>query len=204
MTHHPGFPKPGTLDKPPRGSLEDLADHLQDIIKQRIEVMTGFGNPKRLRDTARTTFERFDKNKSGALSYAEFDLALNSIRCGEGPIAPKRALFDRYDTNLDGHLSVDELVDGVYDLKPHPLAHKEFRRMLDRVRTEIVEKGGIHGVHTLRRIFRIMDDGGNNRIEPAEFKFALKDMVRRAASPSRVFERDSIRGSFRAVFSCLD
>jgi Ca2+-binding EF-hand superfamily protein len=47
--------------------------------------------------------------------------------------------------------------------------------MLENIRAQIAKRGGLNGIRSLGRSFRIMDDGGNGKIEPEEMLYGLRD-----------------------------
>lgn len=47
--------------------------------------------------------------------------------------------------------------------------------LVDRFRQIVLHRGGAHGIHTLARTFRIIDDDGNRRISLDELQYGLRD-----------------------------
>ena len=50
-----------------------------------------------------------------------------------------------------------------------------FPPSLARLREKIKQRGGMHGIHSIGRALRIMDDSGDGKLSLAEFRFGLKD-----------------------------
>ena len=157
-------------------SPDDQADHLQKLIRERFEIITNFADVAKQAQALAKIFQTYDEDKSGSLEFEEFDRVLADIRCNQAPEPTRRALFDRYDADLDGNVNLQELMDGVFELKPHPLAKKENRKMLADIRGQITRRGGMNGIRSLGRIFKIMDDTGNGKISHEEFLYGLHDM----------------------------
>ena len=155
---------------------DDEADHLQTLIRLKIEVMTGFAEIDKQAGLLKKTFSPYDKDGSGNLNFPEFDKALHDIQCGDGRLATRQALFERYDIDGSGTISYEEITNGIFDLAPHPMAHKEGRSLLERIRARVAERGGLNGIRTMGRIFKIMDDNGNGTLSPGEFLNGMMDM----------------------------
>ena len=159
----------------PKVTDDDKADHLQKLLRNRFEVLTGYADMKKQTAEIEKRFKYYDKDNSGSLCFEEFDAALTEMNLGDAPKSELRALFDRYDSNGDENVSYPELINGVFEVAPHPLAQKESRRMLENIRAQIAKRGGLNGIRSLGRSFRIMDDGGNGKIEPEEMLYGLRD-----------------------------
>ena len=159
----------------PKVTDDDKADHLQKLLRNRFEVLTGYADMKKQTAEIEKRFKYYDKDNSGSLCFEEFDAALTEMNLGDAPKSELRALFDRYDSNGDENVSYPELINGVFEVAPHPLAQKESRRMLENIRAQIAKRGGLNGIRSLGRSFRIMYDGGNGKIEPEEMLYGLRD-----------------------------
>ena len=159
----------------PKVTDDDKADHLQKLLRNRFEVLTGYADMKKQTAEIEKRFKYYDNDNSGSLCFEEFDAALTEMNLGDAPKSELRALFDRYDSNGDENVSYPELINGVFEVAPHPLAQKESRRMLENIRAQIAKRGGLNGIRSLGRSFRIMDDGGNGKIEPEEMLYGLRD-----------------------------
>jgi Ca2+-binding EF-hand superfamily protein len=155
---------------------EDAADHLQKLIRERFEVMTNFADLDRQAHELTKIFRKFDLDGSGSLAFDEFEKVLAEIKCNHGRESSRRALFDRYDDDLNGQVNLRELKNGVFNLKPHPLSRKENRKMLENIRARLSRKGGANGIRSLQRIFRILDTSGDGDLNQEEFLYGLKEM----------------------------
>jgi|TARA_B110000977_G_scaffold132451_3_gene168719 Ca2+-binding EF-hand superfamily protein len=161
---------------PPVATEDDQADHLQKLIRERFEIMTNFADLDRQSQELTKVFRTYDLDGSGFLDFAEFEKVLVEIKVNHGRQSAKRALFDRYDNDLDGQVNLRELRDGVFNLKPHPLAKKENRKMLEHIRSQLAKHGGANGIRSLQRIFRILDTSGDGDLSQEEFLIGLKEM----------------------------
>eukprot|EP00945_MAST-04E_sp_MAST-4E-sp1_P000695 g695.t1 len=52
---------------------------------------------------------------------------------------------------------------------------KESTRIVDRIKQQIVERGGTTGIHGVSRIMKVMDDSGDRKLSKEELKYGLKD-----------------------------
>lgn len=166
----------GNSKNPPKSSADDEADHLQKLIRERFEVLTNFADLSKQAQHLAKIFKNYDVDASGSLEFPEFQSVLMEIRCNQARESAQRALFDRYDSNLDGNINLQEMLDGVFSLKPHPLAKKENRCMIEKIRQQLTERGGMNGIRSLGRVFKIMDDSGNGRVTHEEFLYGMHDM----------------------------
>ena len=48
--------------------------------------------------------------------------------------------------------------------------------MVEKIREQLTKRGGMNGIRSLARVFRIMDDSGNGRITHEEFLYGMHDM----------------------------
>ena len=160
---------------PPMATEDDAADHLQKLIRERFEIMTNFADLDRQAHELTKIFRKFDVDGSGSLTFDEFEKVLVEIKCNHVRESSRRALFDRYDDDLNGQVNLRELKDGVFNLNPHPLAKKENRKMLETIRAQLAKRGGANGVRSLQRIFRILDASGDGELNQEEFLIGLKE-----------------------------
>ena len=166
----------GYWNNPPKSSVDEEADHLQKLIRERFETLTNSAEGSRQAQQLAKIFKKYDVDGSGSLDFPLLQRVLVEIRCHQARESAQRALFDRYDPELDGNISLQEMLDGVFSLKPHPLAKKENRGMVDKIREQLTKRGGMNGIRSLARVFRIMDDSGNGRITHEEFLYGMHDM----------------------------
>jgi len=161
---------------PPMATEDDAADHLQKLIRERFEILTKFADIDRQAHELTKIFRKFDLDGSGSLTFDEFEKVLVEIKCNHVRESSRRALFDRYDDDLNGQVNLRELKDGVFNLNPHPLAKKENRKMLEHIRAQLAKRGGANGVRSLQRIFKILDTSGDGDLNQEEFLIGLKEM----------------------------
>lgn len=87
------------------------------------------------RDTLDEIFEEVDKDKSGSVELKEFELVLKIVydRFGfsRSEVKAFYTLFDRYDADLSGELSADELA-GALGWCGHPTSIAEARDIIER------------------------------------------------------------------------
>ena len=131
-------------DPPPRITADEEADNIQLMLRKRL-ILTGFADVGTQAYKVKQYFKKYDEDGSGDLQFPEFDKALvetsQSTRnprrgCspGAGRLRPLRPGYHRGP-------SYEELADGLFRLKPHPLADVESRRLMEKIRKDRHERG---------------------------------------------------------------
>eukprot|EP00760_Papus_ankaliazontas_P002599 PhM_4_TR11173/c0_g1_i1/m.54003 len=174
---------------------DNQLDELEDLIRKKFAVSTGFGEPHQLSAALQKTFQSFDTLEGDMLSEKEFYGTLNKINCaGRRDIVSK--LFLRYDLKAKGVISVKTFCDGLFGLQPVAASDPDARSLISQVRQLIKQRNnGITTFRGLTRILRIMDDNGNRRLEPEELRTGLADYGLRLTKPElallfKYFDRD--------------
>ena len=62
----------------PKVTDDDKADHLQKLLRNRFEVLTGYADMKKQTAEIEKRFKYYDKDNSGSLCFEEFDAALTA------------------------------------------------------------------------------------------------------------------------------
>jgi Ca2+-binding EF-hand superfamily protein len=88
---------------------DDAADHLQKLIRERFEILTKFADIDRQAHELTKIFRKFDLDGSGSLTFDEFEKVLVEIKCNHVRESSRRALFNRYDDDLNGQVNLREL-----------------------------------------------------------------------------------------------
>jgi len=172
------------LEPGPRSGPEEKADHMQELIHKRLEVITNYASVYRQTETLKAYFKKYDANGSGFLEFREFDAALVDLlepgrpdhnKIDEGFTVGRRALFDRYDHDTSDSLSFEELVNAVFGLTPNASADRESRRMFERLRAHVAKANGVHGIRNLGLNLRILDERNTGALPVKEVLYALED-----------------------------
>ena len=168
-------------EPPPRITVDQEADNLQTMLRKRLEVLTGFADEPTQAHKVKMFFKKYDEDGSGDLQFPEFDKAIVDILIIDEDSkatmkAGRRALFDRYDRDTTEDLSYEELADGLFHLKPHPLADVESRRLMDKIRNGIITTEGINGLRYFGSNLRTMDDSQLGYVSIDELCLCMKDV----------------------------
>ena len=168
-------------EPPPKITADEEADNIQLMLRKRLEILTGFADVGTQAYKVKQYFKKYDEDGSGDLQFPEFDKALVEIlaideESSARMLAGRRALFDRYDRDTTEDLSYEELADGLFRLKPHPLADVESRRLMEKIRNGIVTSEGIYGLRYFGFNLRTMDDQKLGYLPVDELLVCLKDV----------------------------
>jgi Ca2+-binding EF-hand superfamily protein len=156
--------------------IDDAAlDVLEEQIRGKLETLTGFASVEARQLKMTRIFKKVDKDKSGKLTLKEFEAAMASL-CFTGVKTQLAKLFERYDEEDDGTVSYEEFIKRVLGINNNPKGDALSRSLIERVRAQIIARGGANGIRTIGRIFRIMDDNGSKTLNYEEFRLGLGDM----------------------------
>jgi Ca2+-binding EF-hand superfamily protein len=148
-------------------------DVLERNLKHRLETLTGFGTDRAKASKLKKYFEKYDTNKSGIVTHPMFLGAmkdLNFIDCDPTPI------FRKFDQERSGVLEYDEFCDAFFGLRvTSDTTDASTRSVINKVRFQIANRGGMHGIRTLGIQFRSMDDDGSKRLGFEEMASGLRD-----------------------------
>uniref|UniRef100_A0A7S1CH19 EF-hand domain-containing protein n=1 Tax=Bicosoecida sp. CB-2014 TaxID=1486930 RepID=A0A7S1CH19_9STRA len=154
--------------------MDSKVDDLEARLRTKVESLSGFADEETQAAKLDAVFRHFDSDKSGFISFDEYNAALVRLNF-VGVQAAVAALFDRYDADGSGVLSYGEFSACLFNLKPNVAGNPETRSAVERVRRVIAERGGLNGIRTLARIMATMDDSGNRKLDRDEFKYGLRD-----------------------------
>ncbi|KAJ9467952.1 Crustacean calcium-binding protein 23 [Diplonema papillatum] len=161
------------LERPPTISDEQI-DELENLIRKKFDLKTGFGEPHQEAAALVQTFKGFDLvQHDGTITASAFLNAMRKLNCCTDEHV-LMALFDRYDKHDRGVLDVKELCYGLFGVKKVPKASPACRNALKLVTDQVLARGGKNGIRTLTRILRMMDDNGNRKLEKIELDEGLR------------------------------
>lgn len=136
------------------------------------------GDKEKAKYKAALLFKKYDTDKSGQLNFKEFKVAMADLNFLPG-CCPVQKLFTRYaggDGADNDKLSYKEFIERILKLVPNIKGDAHSRSILERVRAAIAKRGGLNGIRTLGRLFRIMDDNGSKTLTYDEVQYGLRDM----------------------------
>lgn len=155
-------------------------DEIEKQFRSRMEVMfNAVDDPEKCKFHAALYFKKFDIDKSGRLDEREFVNGMVSAFNFAGQSQVLKKLFDRYDGDDDkddNKISYVEFIEKVLGLVPNVAGDPKSRSVLEKVRAVITKRGGMNGIRTLGRLFRIMDDNGSGTLTYDEVGEGLRDM----------------------------
>lgn len=155
-------------------------DEIEKQFRSRMEVMfNAVDDPEKCKFHAALYFKKFDIDKSGRLDEREFVNGMVSAFNFAGQSQVLKKLFDRYDgedDKDDNKISYVEFIEKVLGLVPNAAGDPKSRSVLEKVRAVITKRGGMNGIRTLGRLFRIMDDNGSGTLTYDEVGEGLRDM----------------------------
>jgi Ca2+-binding EF-hand superfamily protein len=76
---------------------------------------------------------------------------------------------------MSGSKPADKKAAHLYTKQDKPQEMDLTHQVIENFRNTILHRGGSGGIHSLGRIFRIMDDDGNHKLSPSELKTGLAD-----------------------------
>jgi len=153
---------------------DSKVDDLEQLLRRKYELVTGFGEPHQLSRALQNAFMAFETLEGSMLGPKEFAGALAKMNCGDHKDVVQ-CLFRRYDTKGQGRISVKAFCDGLFGLVMIPGSSPDFRTVVAKVRAKILQRSGsTGGLRGLTRIFRSMDDNGNRTLDKSEIKSGLQ------------------------------
>lgn len=154
-------------------SLDRCVDEITRRIQSKIELKTGFAEPHQMSRELQRLFKAHDTDGSGTMSEAEFARVLQKLSIGGTP-AEVQALFHRFDLNENGLLTFAEFSDGVFGIRPSPLADPVTRGVLDRFKARVLQRAGGEGTRGLARGLRIMDKDRSGALSREELETGMQ------------------------------
>jgi Ca2+-binding EF-hand superfamily protein len=148
-------------------------DVLERNLKHRLETLTGFGTDRAKATKLKKYFEKYDTNKSGVVTQAMFLGAmkdLNFIDCDPVPI------FKKYDQDHSGVLEYEDFCEAFFGLRViADTTDHTTRSVINKVRFQIANRGGMHGIRTLAVEFKSMDNDGSGRLNFEDLSVGLRE-----------------------------
>lgn len=155
------------------GDTEFRVKELEQRLRAKFEVATGFADAEVRARLLERNFRFFDTDKSGEISYQEFFAAmtkLNFIGCQKD----LECLFNKYDEDCSGTISYKEFGYGVFGIGDKPSMDVDSKNIVEKVKARIVQRGGASGFFGVSRILRRMDTDGSSSLDKEELREGLK------------------------------
>lgn len=169
--------------------FERRIDELEQRLKERIDVMSGFADPEACARKMENWFKFFDANNSGHIDYHEFATALANKFNFVGVQREVEALFNRYDEDASGTIDYKEFSHYIFGVGGKPCLDTNSKDIVEKVRARIIESGGAHGIHGMTRLVRSMDVDGSNSIDREELERGLRDQFGISTISDREMQR---------------
>eukprot|EP00030_Apusomonadida_sp_AF-17_P004265 a508851_1298.p1 GENE.a508851_1298~~a508851_1298.p1 ORF type:complete len:367 (+),score=160.21 a508851_1298:26-1102(+) len=146
---------------------------LEQALRDRLNTITGFGTPEVQARKLEQFFAKVDTNGSGALDREEFAKAMAGLNFVDVDVSP---LFEKYDTDRHDSIEYSEFCSAFCGLTVHPAdMDPAARSVLAQLRAACARRGGLNGIRSIGRLFRIIDNSGEGFLTPDELKFGFID-----------------------------
>lgn len=147
---------------------------VEQALRDRLDTLTGFGSAESKARKLVEVFKKVDYNGSGAVDRPEFEAAMAELNFLDVPGI--MGLFEKYDVDGSDTLDYKEFADGFLGLRVTAAdVDATTRSVMGQLRNAIARRGGLNGIRSLGRVFRIIDDSGNMQLTRDEVKFGLLD-----------------------------
>jgi Ca2+-binding EF-hand superfamily protein len=173
---------------PPKGPItvkaqtldfESKVDEITKLVRQFVELKSGFGEEHVKSRTMQNILKQFDIDHVGSLDAKEFAKALdymNIIATDDERIA----LFNRFDTDRSGAVTFKEFADALFGVSPAPLGHPEVRAIIKKFKEKMLQRAGENGVRGLTRSLDLMDKDHSGALSKEELfnglqKYGIKE-----------------------------
>lgn len=162
-----------SYDSTKQAELERKVDDLEQKIRERVDVTSGFADPEAKARALERTFKFVDFRGAGLIDYNSFFSALCKFNM-VGVQRESEALFNKFATPED-LFPYKEFSLHLWGLgKRVTLDHKS-KDVLEKVKTGILERGGAIAIHSLSKMLRQLDTDGNRNADRTELEYTLKD-----------------------------
>jgi calcyphosin len=156
-----------------KSDLEVKTDELERRLKEKIDVMSGFGDAEMQARKLQQCFAYFDMNGGGTIDYQEFFAAMTKLNF-VGVQKEIETLFNRYDEDASGDLNYKEFAYSLFGIGNKPTMDVNSRNIVEKVKARILEKDGASGIHKVARILSRMDHDGSKTLDQDELMEGLR------------------------------
>ena len=141
----------GTLTRSSSQSEQDKIDHMEKLLRDKMEVASGFASPEVRNRHLIQCFKFFDTNQTGFVNYSQFFAGmtkLNFIGCQR----EIESLFNRYDMDASGSLSYIDFSNRIFGVGAAVSLDKDGKRLMENLRQTLVTIGSTSALHTVSRL----------------------------------------------------
>jgi len=140
-------------------------DQCMTTLRNKIEVKSNFAETEVQAKLLEKTFKNFDGDRSGFVSFPEFEKAMTAENF-VGVQQKMKKLFDEFDEDGSEQISYREFSQAIFGLTPKLDATS--KSVVERVKAKIIERGGASGIHGVTKILRRMDRDGSYTLDKGE------------------------------------
>lgn len=156
-------------------SMEAKLDLLEQKLKEKIEVLSGFADANIRARKLQQQFAIFDSNGSGNIDYKEFFAAMTKFNF-VGVQREIEALFNRYDDDASGEIDYKEFAYSLFGVGDKPSQmDPNSRNIVDKVKARIIQKDGASGIHSVARTLKRLDTDGSKSLDRDELQRGLRE-----------------------------
>lgn len=152
-------------------ALMKRLENLEDSIRTKLEVETGFADEVSRAHKLEMYFKFFDTDNSGQISYEEYFAAMTKLNF-VGVQRDLEALFNKFDEDASGTISYKEFCSNLFGLSDAKLSNDTVS-VLEKFKAAIKELG-ILGIHSAKRALNRMDVDGSGTLDMKELKGGLE------------------------------
>lgn len=152
-------------------ATERAIDDLEKLLRQKVELKTGFADDFVLSRTLQSYLRSVTLNDDLSLDANAFATALVKLNCGNDRFTMS-GLFHRYDRNASGKIAIKDFADSLFGLKPLGAAALDCRDILKSIRQQLIGRGGLTYRFLLRELTATEAEKGP--FEPAALRALFK------------------------------
>lgn len=161
--------------------LQELVDTLSRNIRDKVATDTGYADVFKQVNTLKRILTAADGAKADRINFEDFGAALVRVNV-VGNQRGVKALFERYDSDGDGLLVVDEFCQKLLGVVPDTQNSGALRNMFGALRRGIGKSLGLHGVRHMEGILASAASlDGESTISVTDFTVLASELGMRAA-----------------------
>jgi cell division septum initiation protein DivIVA len=130
--------------------LEEKVDELEQKLKEKIEVSSGFSDTVAQARMMEQTLKFFDVGGRGLLNYQDFFAAMTKFNF-VGVQREIEELFNRYDEYATGYIDYKDFSKHLWGLGKSVKLDPVAKNIVEIIRNRIISIGGADGYHGLQR-----------------------------------------------------
>jgi Ca2+-binding EF-hand superfamily protein len=175
----------------PSLDFESGVDEIVKLIRQFVELRSGFGEDYVKSRTLQNIFKQFDIDHTNTLTAEELSAALRymNIECTSDE---RKAVFERFDMRRSGCVTFKDFSDAMFGIVAVPLGNPEARAVLKKVRAALIKKAGEDALHRLTRAFAAHDKDKDGALTKEE----LFNCLQQCGVPIAIAETEVIVKNF--------